>query len=493
MNTTILINIDRTETRIAVIEDNRLVELLIERAGHARIAGDIYLGNVQAVIPGMQAAFIDIGLEKAGFLHVSDHREALIQTINAEKNRTRRMVPIEHVLSENKDIMVQVVKEPFGSKGVRLTTCVSIPGKYCVLIPNDESVGVSRKITDPGERSRLKDIAVPLIPSGFGLILRTMAEGITTDDLAEDIRYLTDQWNDIEKRLVDHQSPFRVYREKKLELSVVRDLFGPHVDRLITDNRSLYNDILKQLNGYSRTLRDRVELYQGELPLFDYLDVETDIDELLKHTVRLPNGGALTIEQTEALVVIDVNTAGYSGGQSQEETVFITNMEAVDEIARQLRLRDLGGIIVIDFIDMLIPEHRDAVFERLKSAVNRDRAHTHILPISEFGLIEMTRKRVRPSLLDTLLSECPRCGGSGAVVSLLSSALSLERRLRAIDMRGVSGSSLEIAEDLVQFLENSWSDRWRIMRKTLKDIRVTENHSCLPPSGFIIHEGISLF
>jgi len=493
MNTDILINVDRAETRIAVIEDNRLVELLIERVGQDRMVGDIHIGSVQAVVQGMQAAFVDIGIEKAGFLHVSDHRDAYVHSYTDEPYRSRRMYPIEQVLTENRDLMVQVVKEPFGSKGVRLTTFISIPGKYCVLVPEETTVGISRKITDPDERMRLKDLASSLVPEGYGLIVRTMAEGISQRDLAEDISYLLTLWKDITARLQGRRGPYRMYRAMSLELAVVRDLFGTHVDRLITDSKSLYRNILKQLNGYSRSLRDRVEVYEDELPLFEYYDIESDIDDLFNHSVRLPNGGSITIEQTEALVVIDVNTAGYAGGQNQEDTVFRTNIEAVDEIARQLRLRDLGGIIVVDFIDMLLPEHRGTVFERLVSAVKRDRANTRILPISEFGLVEMTRERIRPSLLDTLLSECPRCGGSGAVVSLLSSAISLQRRLRAMEIRGISGSSLEIMADLIQFLEEEWSDRWRIMRRQLKDIRIAEDHSHMPPWGFLIHEGVSMF
>lgn len=458
MRTEVYLNADPRETRVAILEDGRLVELWVERADSLRMTGDIYAGVVQSVLPGMQAAFVDLGLEKAGFLHVSDmsglyHSE--------EDDVLRGSKAIEDSLREGQRVLVQVVKEPTGTKGPRLSTVVSMPGRYAVLVPDGKSVGISRRIADEDERERLRALGETMLPSGMGLILRTMALGVEARVLEEDVKALTRRWALVSRRAGEARAPMLLHREDGVGLSAVRDSFGPDVDRLVVDDRSLYRAILKSLEGASTTLRDRVELYEHDVPLFESFGVERELEGMVNRRVSLPRGGSLIIEQTEAMVVIDVNTGRYAGGRDLEETVFQTNMEAADEIARQLRLRDLGGIIVIDFIDMEDLVHREQLVTRLQAALTRDRAHTRVLPVSELGVVEMTRERIRPSHAATMMEPCPACDGTGRVMSLLSAALDLDRRLRSAMAAGDADRvRVEVSGVLDEYLAAQWGQRW---------------------------------
>ncbi|MBN1424888.1 Rne/Rng family ribonuclease [Candidatus Fermentibacteria bacterium] len=457
MRTEVFINADPRETRVAVLEDGKLVELWVERADNLRMMGDIYVGAVQSVLPGMQAAFVDLGHERAGFLHVSD------MTLRPPEGETAPVTctAIGDLLKEGQRILVQVVKEPTGTKGPRLSTMISLPGRYAVLIPQGASVGISRRIADGTERERLRSIGAEVVPPDMGLILRTMAQGVESHVLAEDVKNLVRKWSGISRRAAEVRGPMLLHREDGVGMSAVRDTFGADVDRLVVDDRTLYRAIVRSLEGASTTLRDRVELYEHDVPVFEYFGVERELQELISRRVTLPKGGSLVIEQTEALVVVDVNTGRYAGGRDLEETVFNTNMEAADEIARQLRLRDLGGIIVIDFIDMEDLSHREQLVGRLQAALTRDRAHTRVLPVSELGVVEMTRERIRPSHADTMMEPCPACDGTGRVMSLLSSALDLDRRLRSIMAAGdAERVCIEVSGMLNEYLAAQWGERW---------------------------------
>ncbi len=493
MYSEIMINLDPLETRIAILEQQRLVQLWVERADYGRMVGDVYKGKVEGILPGMQAAFVDIGLERAGFLHISDMKEAQCREEDDPAIQRSTCNRIEHLLKEGQEIQVQVTKEPLRRKGARLTTAVSLPGKFCVLVP-DGSVGVSRRIVDEDERERLKEIGARIAPEGFGVILRTMAEGASSADLLEDVRQLHVQWGEMVRRQAGHSAPFLVRKERGLAISVVRDLFGRNIDRLVVDEIDLYKQIVGQLDGSGSSLVDRVEFYDGVVPLFEYFGIEEELDHLFDRMVRLPHGGSLMIEQTEALVVIDVNTGSFSGGHDQEETVFVTNMEAAEEVARQLRLRDLGGIIVIDFIDMESAEHREALMERLKEALKRDRARTRVLPVSEFGLVEMTRERARPSLLEMYFEPCALCAGTGQIMSFLSAAMYLERQLKALCAKSRADTvTIEIAGDLKEYLETSWIERWSGIERQVCPTLIVRDRWDLPKYGFKVIDGYSLF
>ncbi|MCU0612785.1 MAG: Rne/Rng family ribonuclease [Candidatus Eisenbacteria bacterium] len=470
MHAEILISVDPRETRVAVLENQKLVEIWIDRAGHGHLMGDIYLGIVQTVLPGMQAAFVDLGLDRAGFLHESD---VAGRSEAADGIRARR--PIGSLLKEGQRIVVQVVKDPVGSKGPRLTTEVSLPGRYSVLIPGGPAVGVSRRIRDEDERERLHDIGLQVVPPGMGLIIRTMAQGADASRLTEDIVALQTQWSALTRRAASAPAPSLLHREEGAAMSAVRDTFGMGVDRLIVDDRPLYRSIVRQVEGVPGDLKDRVELFEHDVPLFEYLGIEAELDRLFHRVVHLPKGGSLVIEQTEALVAIDVNTGRYTGGQDQEETVFQTNLEAAEEIARQLRLRDLGGIIVVDFIDMEDQAHRDALTDLLRNALERDRAHTRVLPVSELGIVEMTRERVRPSLAEIMTEPCLACGGSGRSLSLLSASLRLERSLRnMIPTQDAGRVRLEVNPELDAYLSENWGARWERIKESADVLRVAD-------------------
>jgi len=428
----ILISGTQRETRVAILEDDRLVELLVDRPDTRRSVGDIYLGRVDAVLPGIQAAFVDIGAEKSAFLHASD----LIESDEEDENgngeheeddeeagdgnghgRSRRKAPnIADELKRGQAKLVQVIKEPIGTKGPRVTAQVSLAGRFLVYMPFASKVGVSRKIEQRDQRAKLRDMVSKLVPQDSGgWIIRTVAEDLTEESCKREIDHLYELWKKIKRKSGSVRAPALVQRETSLTRGIIRDLFSSKVDSLLVDSKQLHHEITTYLKQIDPGLLSRVAFYEESTPLFDKYDIEAEIRNLFKARVDLPTGGYLIIQPTEALISIDVNTGRYTGKKDPESTILRTNLEAAREVARQLRLRDMGGIIVVDFIDMESRGNRDKVLQELRSHLGHDRARTKAFAVSELGLIEMTRQRVRPSLWQSMTAECPTCTGSGRV------------------------------------------------------------------------------
>jgi ribonuclease G len=468
----ILINGGPRETRVAILEDDRLVELLVDRPDHRRIVGDIYLGRVEAVLPGIQAAFVDIGLEKSAFLHASDllepdEDEEPVEdsvdipdgdssdsepseagkgnggakprngrTTGRMREPSRRQLPnIEEILTKGQVLPVQVTKEPISTKGCRVTAQISLAGRFLVYMPHASSrVGVSRKIESREQRARLREMVTKLLPADSGgVIVRTVAEGVTEEHFRREIESLLGQWRKItRKQHFVRKAPVLLQRETTLTRSLIRDVFSDKVDGLWVDSRDLHHEVEQYLQQIDPELLSRVHLYEEATPLFDKFDIESEIKALFRARVDLPTGGYIIMQPTEALVSIDVNTGRYTGKRDPEKTILRTNLEAAREIARQLRLRDLGGIIVVDFIDMETRANRDKVLQELRNHLGRDRARTKTLGVSDLGLVEMTRQRIRPSLWASMTEECPTCGGTGRVFKPEVVARRLERSLRRV-------------------------------------------------------------
>jgi ribonuclease G len=437
MKKEILINTTEYETRAAILEDDRLVELYVERPQSERLVGNIYKGKIKTVLPGMQAAFIDIGFDKAAFLHASDigddassdqyESELDEEEAPAEIVRKKRRAGIETVLKEGQDILVQVIKESISTKGPRVATDISIPGRYLVLVPDDDHVRVSKRISNWGEKRRLRKIISPLRPEGFGLIIRTEAEGREEDDFRSDIKRLQKLWSRLKRRSELMKSPALIHKEVEITTSIIRDTFTDDVTHLLVDNRAEYRTIMAYVRQAMPHLKKRVELYKGATQLFDLYKLEPEIDKMLERKIWIKKGSYLVIDQTEAMVTIDINTGRFVGKGDQESTILRTNLEAAKEIARQIRLRDIGGLIVCDFIDMYNRENRRRLYEEFKNAFRNDRAKRAINPVNEFGLVEMTRERVRPSLMYTFSEPCPHCYGFGRILSRDTVAVKIER------------------------------------------------------------------
>ena len=406
MTEEILINVTPQETRVAVTAAGVVQELLIEREASRGLVGNIYMGRVARVLPGMQSAFIEIGLERAAFLHVADIWE--------DKKEAK---PIERILAEGQPLLVQVAKDPIGTKGARLSTQISIAGRLLVYLPHDPHIGISQKIEDESGRAalreRLRELAGAEEKGGF--IVRTLAESAAEEDLRADLAYLRNLWKVIRERSLGAAPPQLVYQDLSLAQRVLRDMVNPGTSRVVVDSRETWQSLAAFAGQYMPQVRSRIEHYTGERPLFELYDVETEIERALARRVELKSGGTLVIDQTEAMTTVDVNTGGYVGSRNFDDTVFKTNLEAAQAIARQLRLRNLGGIIIVDFIDMQSEEHRGAVLEELKRALARDRTRMTVSGFTALGLVEMTRKRTRESLAHVLCEPCPTCAGRGAV------------------------------------------------------------------------------
>jgi ribonuclease G len=450
----IVVNAGVTETRLAVQDGNLLTELYVERADRRSIVGNIYKGVVTNVLPGMQAAFVDIGLSKDAFLYAGDYTANLGQADHApdapdaeEESadedagdaeaeaeagpRREAVAPIEEMLHKGQEVLVQVSKEPLGTKGARVTSFVSIPGRYIVYMPQARHVGVSRRIHDDAERDRLRAIVKGLPPPPGGFIVRTVAEGKGDEDLVADIQFLSRLWSQVQARFESAKAPSLLHEEMDVTFRVVRDLFSPEVEEFLVDSEAAYEKCLHFATSLVPQLAPRVKRWDKDAPIFEATGIERDIDKALRRRVWLKSGGHIVIDHTEALVAIDVNTGKYVGKRDFEETVLKINLEAVTEVVRQIRLRDLGGIIIIDFIDMERAEHRDQVFKALKKVLADDKARTNVLEISELGLVEMTRKRVRQSLQSLFCAPCPTCKGSGVVKSDATLAAEIFRKVQA--------------------------------------------------------------
>ena len=420
MSEEILVNVTPRETRVAVIENGMLQELHIERGWRRGVVGNIYKGKVQRVMPGMQAAFVEVGLERAAFLHANDIvRSSPDAVVDGEEAAlpTPPPAPIMDLLRDGQDIVVQVVKDPIGSKGARLTTQISIPSRYLVLLPQSKVIGVSARIEDEAERHRLKQAVTELagLHGGHGYIIRTNAEGQPVEALAEDIAYLSRVWNVVERRGRESPSCSVLYEDLSLPLRAVRDLIRKDVEKVKVDSKETHERLQAFVAKYMPVLAERIELYSDERPIFDLYGVEDEIGRALDKQVPLKSGGYLVIDQTEAMTTVDVNTGSFLGQRNLEETVFRTNLEAAQAVARQLRLRNLGGIIIIDFIDMDDPEHRRQVLRTLEKSLAKDHAKTTVYEFSPLGLVEMTRKRTVESLARQLSEPCPECSGRGSI------------------------------------------------------------------------------
>ena len=409
MNDEILINVTPQETRVAVMQQGVVQELHIERGSHLGIVSNVYVGRVMRVLPGMQSAFIDIGLERSAFLHVADIWE--------NRNSLDAAQPIEKMLYEAQSLLVQVIKDPIGSKGARLSTQISIAGRLLVYLPQESHIGVSQRIEDETERELLRTRLQQLLPSEHsgGYIVRTMAETASEADLLADIEYLDKLWNKLREQAKSSPAPALLYQELDISLRVLRDFVNEYTTRILVDSRETYQRMTAFAQDYISGAVSRLGHYAGERPLFDLYGVEEEIERALSRRVNLKSGGYLIIDQTEALTTIDVNTGGFVGGRNFDDTIFKTNLEAAQITARQLRLRNLGGIIICDFIDMDSQEHRNAVLEEFKKALARDHTRITVNGFSSLGLVEMTRKRTRESLAHVLCEACPTCQGRGEV------------------------------------------------------------------------------
>jgi ribonuclease G len=435
-----LINASAGETRVAVIEQGRFAELYIERGRDRSVAGMVALGRVTRVLPGMQAAFVDIGLEKAAFLYAGDYlsEAARLAELDAEeeprarrRGRNGRQPPkIETLLREGEEIVVQVAKDPIGTKGARITSHVSIAGRHLVLTPWSQRVGVSRRIDSDRERRRLRDTVSRISPKDLGFIIRTAGEGTRDADLEADVRYLTSVWDEIQIRKEEVRAPATLYTELSLPLRVIRDLAHARTKRIVVDDLQVFEQMDGFLSRFVADPKPKLEHFTGSEPVFDSFGIESQIDANLGKKVWLKSGGYLIIDQSEALTAIDVNTGRYVGKQSLEETILKTNLEAVKEVVSQLRFRNIGGLIIIDLIDMESAANREAVHRALRDALRVDKAKTNILKISELGLVEMTRKRTRENLVQQLCEACDYCEGRGYVLSAESVAYKVLREIR---------------------------------------------------------------
>ena len=469
----ILMNVDDRETRIAVIEQGRLMELFVER--EERVVGGVYKGRVCNVLPGMDAAFVDIGLERNAFLYVGD---VLFETKRSSERRTSREAKIQDVVRSGQELLLQVVKGPRGTKGSRVSTRISLPGRYLVLMPDGHHIGVSRKIEDAGERSRLRRCVESLRPEGFGLISRTEAEGRTEEELAQDLAYLERSWADIQTTAKKVRAPALVHDDLGIILKTVRDIFGSDVDKLIIDDEKEYRNAVEMLEVLAPELVARVHLHDRDEPIFSQYGIEDEIQKLLRPKVWLKSGGYLLVDTTEALTTFDVNTGKFVGSARLADTIVQTNLEAVAEIGRQLRLRDLGGMIVLDFIDMDGARDRQSVMTALDEVLKKDRTRTKVAHISPLGLVEMTRKRTDQSLTDVLTQSCPYCEGRGRIWAPETMAIQIEREIK----RRCAQEDLEAVliycnpEVAIHLIGPEGENLEAIERRTRRPIYVRANH-----------------
>ena len=426
MNEEILINVTPQETRVAVMQNGVAQELLVERSASRGRVGNIYKGRVARVLPGMQSAFVEIGLERAAFLHVAD-----IWEHRPKEGCATTAKPIEKILAEGQPIVVQVVKDPIGSKGARLSTQISIAGRMLVYLPQDPHIGISQRIGDEAGRVALRERLQQVMPADEkgGFIVRTIAESATPEELSADIEYLRHLWHDLRERSLSAKPTELIYEDLSLAQRVLRDMVSGETGRVMIDSRENFQKLSAFAQTYTPQVRPKLDHYTGERPLFDLYNVEQEIEKALARRVELKSGGYLIIDQTEAMTTIDVNTGGFVGTRNFDDTIFKTNLEAAQTIARQLRLRNLGGIIVLDFIDMDSEEHRAAVLEELRKALSRDRTRMTVNGFTQLGLVEMTRKRTRESLAHVLCEPCPTCGGRGEVKTARTACYEILREI----------------------------------------------------------------
>ena len=471
----LIINVTEGEVRVALLENGTLAEIFYERDYGLGIVGNIYNGRVVKVLPGMDAAFVDIGLEKAAFLYVADVRseedqDSFLPTDETaivdeefviatdELDEALPAPQIDDLLKEGQEILVQVSREPIGTKGARITTYNSLPGRYLVLLPTVDHVGISRKIEDEDERQRLKDLVTAIKPEGMGLIVRTVSEGKQEADLQHDLEFLVKLWENINKKKEKTKSLNLVYQDLRLVQRIIRDLYSDEIDRVVIDSDECYHDLKDFIANYLPGLVCELERYTGIQPIFQAYDIEIEVNKALERKVWLKSGGYIVVESTEALTAIDVNTGRFVGKKNLEDTILKTNLEAAKEIAFQLRLRNIGGIIIIDFIDMEKKNHRERVNVALEEALKRDKAKSNVLKISELGLVEMTRERVRNSIARMLCDPCPHCEGRGFVKSKATVTFEIVRELKSFGYDPeVKELVVMISPELIDFIYDNES------------------------------------
>jgi len=440
----LVLSVEKLETRVALLEGGRLEEYSVERKSSRNIVGSVYKGKVKNIEMGLKAMFVDIGFEKNAFLHFWDAIPAAldsgIEEIDRKSNkRPRKRITVKDIPSiypVGSDVIVQVTKGPIGTKGPRVTTNLSFAGRYLVLMPFSDRSGISRKIEEPKERERLRKVLRQLdIPEGVGVIIRTVGEGQRARYFVRDLRVLLDQWVKVDQAIRENASPCRLFEEPDLVERTVRDFLTEEINEILCDDRGATDRMTEMIGQISRRARNRVRYYDSATPIFETHGVQKQIDDAFHRQVWLKCGGYIVIDETEALVAIDVNTGRNKGGRDVEKTILQTNLEAADEIARQLRLRNIGGLIIADFIDMKSRRDQQAVYNLMKERLKRDKARTHVLPISQLGLMEMTRQRAQESLSDTIYENCPYCGGRGVVKTTMSTSVELHRTLNTIMRR----------------------------------------------------------
>jgi len=466
MNKEIIISTSTTQNRVAITEDGNLVDFFVDHPEKQRMVGDVYLGRVARVLPGIRAAFINIGLKHDAFLHFSDigERTEALQGIfddDEEEEEESKQNENESALQSNdinqptlelpkpeirekqipklhkgQEILVQILKEPVKDKGVRVTSSISIPGRFCVLLPMDNKIGVSKKIVDFKERKRLRKIARGIIPEDCGLIIRTAAKDQDEESLSADLKYLVKIWEDIQEDAKKLDPPSLLYKDLSTTISVIRDLFTPDVSKVFVDSKKLYKEIRNYVQFIQPALLDRIEFYKEDRPIFESFKIDEQIKNLMRRKVSLPSGGHIVIDHTEAMTVIDVNSGRYAAKKDQELNSLKTDLEAAREIVRQLRLRDIGGLIVVDFIDLEDEKNRKKIYDELKKEFKKDRAKTALLPMTEFGLMQITRERVRENIVQSMTEVCPYCEGTGLLTKKSNLIHEIEGWLKRYKMEG---------------------------------------------------------
>lgn len=493
----LIINVNDVETRIALLERENLAELFIERHHERAMVGNIYKAKVNRVLPGMQAAFLDIGADRSAFLYAGDiinlDEKAPVEDpeektggksipTDEDVGRHARVnrAPIEKVLSEGQQILVQVSKEPLGTKGARATMQISIPGRYLVLVPGATKTGISKRISEDAERERLLRIVQSIKPRNVGVIVRTAADGVDERSLTKDLRYLVRTWQRIQLRAPRESAPALLYRDLDLARKVTRDLFGPGVEKIVVDRKESFDDLERFLNATTPGAARKLELHTAAIPVFDLYGIEMDIGRALGRKIELPSGGHLVIDQTEALTSFDVNTGKFVGHKNARDTILRTNLEAISHIVRQLRVRNIGGIIVIDFIDMEREDDRERVYLELQNELKKDKARSTVLRISELGLVQMTRKRTAESLERQLTEPCPCCDGRGRIRSTQSESYDLIREIVRLSIQsGKKEVRLRVRDDIRDWLLHEESE---FFDKTLSQHGITATFENMPVS-----------
>ncbi|MCD4650680.1 MAG: Rne/Rng family ribonuclease [Candidatus Cloacimonetes bacterium] len=487
----IIVNVHPFEKRVAILEDSKLVELFVEKLDQQNIVGNIYKGRVKDVLPGMGAAFIDIGVDRTAFLHysdiVTDFLDAEDENSEIPQHLVRDSSKIGKYLHQGQEIIVQVQKGPLGKKGARLTGQISIPGKFLVLFPNKSKIAISRKIQSYGEKGRIKSILSKLKHKDIGLIVRTEAEGCSDEDFVAEYNGIYKTWQFLERQITRAEPPCCIFNENDLSNTLIRDLYGSGVDRLIVDNKEFRQKLIDQLNDGAPELASRIEFYHEDSPIFDAYGIEKEIESIFRSSISLPSRGNIVIEPTEAMVSIEINTGSFTGKRNYDETVRRTNKEAAAEIVRQIRLRDLSGIMVIDFIDMRNEEHKDEVMQVLRKSLRRDRAKNRVFPFGPLGLVQITRKRTRPNLLNTYSEHCPCCNGTGRILSRDSVALKLYRWLyRSEYFINKKALRISVHPNVKEFLLNNAE----YLRKFSGLVEIIEDDD-LSPDKFKVYDSIS--